>query len=157
MKSFSRRFFGPDAGLAWIFVLPLILFMIGLIGYPFFSALALSLTKKTLGQPAEFIGLANYVELLSEDLRFMRVALNSIVYTVAAVAHQMRKLRVRQAPVVAGTDLVGDIGETDLAPHPAEVHLAHRQLAVVMDLEDPSGYAQTHRKPPGRVTGSGRA
>jgi multiple sugar transport system permease protein len=85
MKSLSRRFFGPDAALAWIFVLPLVLFMVGLIAYPFFSALSLSLTKKTLGQPAEFIGLANYVELLTEDNRFMRVALNSIIYTVAAV------------------------------------------------------------------------
>jgi multiple sugar transport system permease protein len=85
MKQQSRQFFGPDAGLAWLFVLPLVLFMIGMIAYPFFSALSLSLTKKTLGQPAEFIGLANYIELLTEDNRFMRVAINSIVYTVVAV------------------------------------------------------------------------
>lgn len=89
MKLQMRRIFGPDAGLGWLLVAPLLLFMIGLMAYPFTSALYLSLTKKTLGQPAEFIGFANYIELLTQDLRFGRVALNSIVYTVVAVTFKL--------------------------------------------------------------------
>jgi multiple sugar transport system permease protein len=85
MKTSLRRIFGRDAGLGWLFVLPLILFILGLMAYPFLSALYLSLTEKTLGQEPEFIGLANYVELLTDDPRFMRVAINSLVYTIVAV------------------------------------------------------------------------
>jgi multiple sugar transport system permease protein len=65
---------------------PLLVFVIGMLAYPFFSALYLSFTKKILGQAPEFIGLANYIELITEDLRFRKVAYNSIVYTVSAVA-----------------------------------------------------------------------
>jgi multiple sugar transport system permease protein len=67
-------------------LLPLVIFVIGMLAYPFFSALYLSFTKKILGQVPEFIGLANYIELITEDLRFRRVAFNSIIYTVSAVA-----------------------------------------------------------------------
>lgn len=81
----TRRFLGRDYALGWLFVAPLVLFVIGLMAYPFLSALYLSLTKKVLGQPAEFLGLANYVELVTIDTRFGKVALNSIVYTVVAV------------------------------------------------------------------------
>jgi len=84
-----RRIFGSDAQLGYLFVLPLLIFVLGMLAYPFFSALYLSLTKKLLGQPAEFIGLANYVELLTQDTRFRRVAMNSIVYTVCAVAAKL--------------------------------------------------------------------
>jgi ABC-type sugar transport system permease subunit len=67
-------------------LLPLVIFVIGMLAYPFFSALYLSFTRKILGQAPVFIGLANYIELIMEDLRFRRVAFNSIVYTVSAVA-----------------------------------------------------------------------
>ena len=81
-----RRVFGRDAGLGYLLILPLLLFVIGMLAYPFFSALYLSMTRKFLGQPADFIGLANYAELLTEDQRFMRVATNSVIYAVSAVA-----------------------------------------------------------------------
>jgi multiple sugar transport system permease protein len=81
-----RRIFGRDAGLGYLMLVPLLVFVIGMLAYPFFSALYLSFTKKILGQAPEFIGLANYIELITEDLRFRKVAYNSIVYTVSAVA-----------------------------------------------------------------------
>lgn len=84
-----RRIFGNDAQLGYLFVLPLLIFVLGMLAYPFFSALYLSLTKKLLGQPAEFIGFANYAELLTQDPRFRKVAVNSIVYTVCAVAAKL--------------------------------------------------------------------
>jgi multiple sugar transport system permease protein len=86
--SFTRRLkrrFGSEAGLGYLLLLPLLLFVIGMLAYPFFYALYLSFTKKVLGQPAIFIGLANYVELLTDDARFGRVARNSVIYTVSAV------------------------------------------------------------------------
>jgi multiple sugar transport system permease protein len=81
-----RRIFGRDAGLGYLMLVPLLVFVIGMLAYPFFSALYLSFTKKILGQAPEFIGLAHYIELITEDLRFRKVAYNSIVYTVSAVA-----------------------------------------------------------------------
>jgi ABC-type sugar transport system permease subunit len=86
ISSKLRRIFGRDAGLGYLMLLPLVVFVIGMLAYPFFSALYLSFTKKILGQAPIFIGLSNYIELLTEDLRFRRVAFNSIVYTVSAVA-----------------------------------------------------------------------
>jgi multiple sugar transport system permease protein len=83
------RIFGRDAGLGYALTLPLLLFVIGLLAYPFFNALYLSLTEKTLGQPARFIGLANYIELITDDIRFGRVAANSIIYTVFGVAGKL--------------------------------------------------------------------
>lgn len=74
-----------DALLGYLLILPLLIFVVGMLAYPFFTALYLSLTHKLLGQPAEFVGLANYVELVTQDLRFRRVAMNSIVYTLGAI------------------------------------------------------------------------
>lgn len=74
-----------DALLGYLLILPLLIFVIGMLAYPFFYALYLSLTKKLLGQPAEFVGLANYVELITRDARFHKVAANSLVYTFGAI------------------------------------------------------------------------
>ena len=81
-----RRIFGRDAGLGYLMLVPLVIFVIGMLAYPFFYALYLSFTKKMLGQAPIFIGLANYIELLTQDLRFRKVAVNSIVYALSAVA-----------------------------------------------------------------------
>lgn len=81
-----RRIFGRDAGLGYLMLVPLVIFVIGMLAYPFFYALYLSFTKKILGQAPVFIGLANYIELLTEDLRFRKVAFNSIIYALSAVA-----------------------------------------------------------------------
>ena len=40
-----RRFFGRDAGLGYLLLLPLLLFVLGMLAYPFLNALYLSLTK----------------------------------------------------------------------------------------------------------------
>ncbi len=81
-----RRIFGRDAGLGYLMLVPLVIFVIGMLAYPFFYALYLSFTKKILGQAPIFIGLANYIELLTQDLRFRKVAFNSIIYALSAVA-----------------------------------------------------------------------
>ena len=84
-----RRILGRDAALGYLLLAPLLLFVLGMLAYPFLNAIYLSLTKKVLGQPAIFIGISNYVELLTEDLRFGRVAQNSLVYTVSAIVGKL--------------------------------------------------------------------
>jgi len=62
--------------------------LLGLITYPFFSAIVLSAQRKTVGAPAEWVGLGNYRELLvgaQYSARFHKSVLVSIVYVVAAI------------------------------------------------------------------------
>lgn len=89
LRNKLRRVLGRDAGLGYLLLLPLLLFVLGMLAYPFLNALYLSLTRKVLGQPAQFIGLANYIELLTDDMRFGRVAQNSMVYTVSAIVGKL--------------------------------------------------------------------
>jgi ABC-type sugar transport system permease subunit len=63
-RSGARQLLGRDWQVAWPFLLPLLVVMIGLIAYPFISALVLSTQYKMVGTDAEFVGLANYRELL---------------------------------------------------------------------------------------------
>ena len=79
-----RKLFGPDAGLGYAFVIPLLVFAIGLLIYPFFSAVFLSFQDKLVGQAPRFIGLANYKRLLS-DTTFLNVLRNTLVYSFSAV------------------------------------------------------------------------
>ncbi len=70
--------------LGYALTLPVIGVIIGLVAYPFFSALILSFTSKYIGRPAVFIGLRNYVELIKDPV-FWRVVRNSSVFTGSAV------------------------------------------------------------------------
>ena len=46
----------------------------------------MSFTDKHPGQPAHFIGLRNYIDLLAVDTAFFKVVKNTLVYTVGVVA-----------------------------------------------------------------------
>jgi multiple sugar transport system permease protein len=74
-----------EARLAYAILAPSLLVMLFLVGYPFCSALYLSVQDKLVGAPGRFVGLANYAELFRDDV-FLRTAWNSVVYTVVAVA-----------------------------------------------------------------------
>ena len=52
-----------DAGTALLFLLPLFVLVVGLIFYPFYRAIWLSLTDKLVGYPERFVGLRNYAYL----------------------------------------------------------------------------------------------
>jgi multiple sugar transport system permease protein len=60
----ARRLLGRDYTIAWFFLLPLLIVLIGLIAYPFVSAIALSLQHKVVGGAATWVGLENYRDLL---------------------------------------------------------------------------------------------
>jgi multiple sugar transport system permease protein len=74
-----------DAGTALLFLLPLFVLVGGLIFYPFYRAIWLSLTDKLVGYPERFVGLRNYIYLAQEDT-FHQVIRNSLVFTVGSVA-----------------------------------------------------------------------
>ena len=71
--------------LAFLFLLPTVLVLTIVVLYPFFYALLLSFQDKTPGLPAKFIGLKNYVELLS-DSEFQAVFYNTVWYTAVGVS-----------------------------------------------------------------------
>jgi multiple sugar transport system permease protein len=82
-----RRAFGRDWAAAWLFVAPCLVVLLGLIAYPFFSAILLSFQAKLVGSPGTWVGLQNYQELLfGRDLSgaFLQSVRVSLIYTVAA-------------------------------------------------------------------------
>lgn len=63
-RSGLARWLGRDWSIAWPFMLPLLAVLIGLIAYPFVSAVWLSLNRKMVGTDPVFIGAGNFYELL---------------------------------------------------------------------------------------------
>src|SRR5437879_11868460 len=59
-----RKVLGRDWVAAWLFLVPCLLVLIGLIGYPFVSAILLSFQAKLVGTPGVWVGLQNYQDLL---------------------------------------------------------------------------------------------
>jgi multiple sugar transport system permease protein len=76
---------GRETGTALLFLLPLFVLVGGLIVYPFYRAIWLSLTDKLVGYPERFVGLRNYAYLAADDA-FRQVVRNSLVFTVVSVA-----------------------------------------------------------------------
>jgi multiple sugar transport system permease protein len=74
-----------DALTALLFLLPLFVLVVGLIIYPFYRAIWLSLTDKLVGYPERFVGLRNYIYLANDDT-FHQVIKNSFVFTIGSVA-----------------------------------------------------------------------
>jgi multiple sugar transport system permease protein len=74
-----------EGRLAYAILSPSLLVMLFLVAYPFFAAIYMSLQDKMVGSPGRFVGLANYAELLRDEV-FLRTAWNSVIYTVIAVA-----------------------------------------------------------------------
>ena len=76
---------GRETGTALLFLFPLFVLVGGLIVYPFYRAIWLSLTDKLVGYPERFVGLRNYTYLAADDA-FRQVVRNSLVFTVVSVA-----------------------------------------------------------------------
>jgi len=71
--------------LGYLFLLPALLVILGLVAYPFANAIVMTFQNKTAGAPGRFIGLANYRELLASE-QFLRTVWNTFVYTGLGVA-----------------------------------------------------------------------
>ena len=71
--------------LGYLFVLPALVLLAGLVAYPFVTALWLSLTDAIVARPGRFVGLANFVSLFTSDEIFQQALRNSFVFTGTAV------------------------------------------------------------------------
>ena len=80
----TQRILGRDWPTAYLFVLPTVLLLFGLIGYPFVRAIYLSFHNAIGVRVGAFVGLENYAALL-RDRQFWRAAANTAVYVVAGV------------------------------------------------------------------------
>jgi len=84
-----RRALGRDWVAAWLFLLPCAIVVLGLIAYPFVSAILLSFQAKLVGSPGVWVGFKNYEDLLfGRDLsaQFLQSVQVSFLFTVAAIA-----------------------------------------------------------------------
>ena len=78
------RILGRDWATAYIFVLPTVLLLGGLIAYPFFNAVYLSFTNTVTLQTGPWVGLRNY-RVLWEDPFFRSAVQNTVIYTISSV------------------------------------------------------------------------
>jgi multiple sugar transport system permease protein len=83
-KDKVQRFLLLDSTLGYLFLLPALLVIVGLVAYPFANAIVMTFQNKTAGAPGRFIGLANYRELLASE-QFLRTVFNTFVYTIVGV------------------------------------------------------------------------
>ena len=79
-----QRFLMQDRTLGYLFLLPAILVIAGLVAYPFASAIVMTFQEKTAGAPGRFIGLDNYRELFNSE-QFLRTVVNTVFYTAFGV------------------------------------------------------------------------
>lgn len=79
------RFSNDRRVLAYLFLAPALAILGFTVVYPFFQAITISFTNKMAGASADFVGLANYRELMADPV-FLRVVVNTFEYTLLGVA-----------------------------------------------------------------------
>jgi multiple sugar transport system permease protein len=84
-KSFSMRdFFDRERNLGIMLMLPGAFLLIAFMAYPFFLGIWLSLTDSMIGRIGNFIGLRNFIDLLSDTI-FHQTAQNTFIYALVTV------------------------------------------------------------------------
>jgi multiple sugar transport system permease protein len=84
-----QRALGRDWYLGWVLLIPILIVLLGLIAYPFGLSIYLSFTDKMVGQAANWVGLQNYIDVVSGDefgAVFWKSVVNTVEYTGVAVA-----------------------------------------------------------------------
>ena len=71
--------------LGYVLLVPTFLLVVVFIGYPFVLGLWMALTDKVVGEPGNFVGLANFAKLLDSDI-FHTAAWNTVFFTITATA-----------------------------------------------------------------------
>ena len=90
----------------WVFVLPAMIVVAALLIYPIFSSVFYSMTTKHLIKPSyEFVGLANYIEVLS-DMNFWSAFLHSIGQVLIGFTAALAINRVKHAKGIYKTLLI---------------------------------------------------
>jgi len=73
---------------SWLMVGPPVLFLVALVGYPFFYGIWLSLLDRPVAKPGVFVGLDNFAADWQNAV-FWQVVGNTFVYTIAATLLKM--------------------------------------------------------------------
>jgi multiple sugar transport system permease protein len=68
---------------SWLMLTPPLLFLLALLGYPFFYGVYLSFFHREVAQSASFVGLGNFVKL-SNDPIFWQAVRNTLLFTAVA-------------------------------------------------------------------------
>jgi multiple sugar transport system permease protein len=84
-RSRFREWAEREGVFSWLMILPPLLFLAALVGYPFCYGIYLSLQARPVAQAGTFVGLDNFVTI-AHDPVFWRVAANTMIYTVVATA-----------------------------------------------------------------------
>jgi multiple sugar transport system permease protein len=80
-----RRIGDRDGLLAWVFLLPSVIYIVALVAVPFFLAIAFSFSDVTAGDPSyDWVGLRNFRRIF-EDPVFWQSLQNTIVFTVVSM------------------------------------------------------------------------
>ncbi len=74
---------------AYLFLLPSLAGFLLFVGMPVLASLWLSFVKWNLIRPPEFVGFANYVQLLTRDIVFGKVAWNTLFFMLTIVPLQL--------------------------------------------------------------------
>jgi multiple sugar transport system permease protein len=75
-----------ESTLGWALVLPTVILLIVMVGYPFVWGVLLSFQDKRPGLDPKWVGIDNYIFNWTQDQNFLRVVWNSIFFTLLACA-----------------------------------------------------------------------
>jgi multiple sugar transport system permease protein len=84
VRSYWERITQSQAVLAYLFLLPTLVVLSGVVAYPFLSAIWISMQNKVAGLPGKWIWFGNYIELIHGE-SFSLVLYNTVFYTFFAV------------------------------------------------------------------------
>lgn len=77
-----------DKRLGLLLMLPIVVVIFGVMGYPFFNAIYLSFTDKLVGMKEKFVGFDNYVKIFQDPI-YWKSLTNTIIYTVGCIAAKL--------------------------------------------------------------------
>jgi multiple sugar transport system permease protein len=83
-----RRWTEREAVFSWLMIIPPVLFLIALVGYPFVWGIWLSLENRPVARAGTFVGLANFIADWHDPV-FWQVTQNTFVYTISATILKM--------------------------------------------------------------------
>jgi len=79
-----QRFLLQDRNLGYLFLFPAMLVILGLVAYPFASAIVMTFQAKAAGAPGRFIGLGNYRRMFADPI-FISSLETTLLYLVVVV------------------------------------------------------------------------
>ena len=83
--TYRRRLADRDGALAWVFLVPSVVYVTALVGIPFFLAIAFSLSDVTGGDPSfDWVGLRNFDRIFADPV-FWRSLRNTLVFTAVSM------------------------------------------------------------------------